>query len=134
QSLLQSLQRPPRAPSPEWSDDDSEEEIMARDRIRDLNDTLRQTFAGGRGVMTDGVNALSDDDKATVLRKGRTFENFTTDNDPHGEHDFGNFEHDGVQYFFKIDYYAPDMESGSEDPTDPQKTVRVLTIMRADEY
>jgi hypothetical protein len=33
-----------------------------------------------------------------------------------------------------IDYYAPDMESGSEDPADPDKTMRIMTIMRADEY
>jgi hypothetical protein len=39
-----------------------------------------------------------------------------------------------VTYFFKIDYYAPDMQSGSEDPTNAEKTLRVLTIMRADEY
>jgi hypothetical protein len=51
-----------------------------------------------------------------------------------GEHDFGNFEVGAVTYFFKVDYYAPDMEGGSEDPADPEKTTRVLTIMRADEY
>jgi hypothetical protein len=48
--------------------------------------------------------------------------------------DFGSFEIAAVSYFFKIDYYATDMEGGSENPADPDKTVRVLTIMRADEY
>jgi hypothetical protein len=58
----------------------------------------------------------------------------TKDNDPHGEHDFGSFDLAGVSYFFEIDYCSPDMEGGSEDPADPEKTTRVLTIMRADEY
>jgi hypothetical protein len=69
-----------------------------------------------------------------VLERVRHFDEFTTDNDPHGEHDFGNFELAGVNYFFKIDYYATDMQGGSGDPADPEKTTRVLTIMRADEY
>jgi hypothetical protein len=31
-------------------------------------------------------------------------------------------------------YYSPDMEGGSEDPADLEKTTRVLTVMRADKY
>jgi hypothetical protein len=78
--------------------------------------------------------ALGEAELAQVLEGVRTFDDFTRDNDPHGEHDFGNFVVGGVTYFFKVDYYAPDMEGGSEDPADPEKTTRVLTIMRADEY
>ena len=104
------------------------------DCIRLLNDKLRTTFVGGKVMLTAGVDALSDEMKATVLSKVRTFTDFNADNDPHHEHDFGSFELAGVTYFFKLDYYAPDMEGGSEDPADPAKTTRVLTIMRADEY
>jgi hypothetical protein len=39
-----------------------------------------------------------------------------------------------VTYFFKLGCFAPDMDGGSEDPADPEKTSRALTIMRADEY
>jgi hypothetical protein len=99
-----------------------------------LNDALRRTFAGGKVVMTSGVAALAEGELAQVLERVRTFDEFTNDNDPRGEHDFGKFQVGGVTYFFKVDYYAPDMERGSEDPADPNKTTRVLTIMRADEY
>ena len=52
----------------------------------------------------------------------------------HGEHDFGSFEVAGEKFFWKIDYYDERCEFGSEDPADPEKTMRVLTIMFADEY
>ncbi len=99
-----------------------------------LNDNFRCTFVGGRVVMTQGVDALPLDAKARVVLAVQSFEKFTADNDPHREHDFGSFEIQGESYFFKIDYYALDMIGGSEDPADPEKTTRVLTIMRADEY
>ena len=103
-------------------------------KIALLNDALRRTFTGGKVVMTEGVAALPQGELAQVLEGVRTFDEFTKDNDPHGEHDFGSFVVGAVTYFFKVDYYAPHMEGGSEDPADPAKTTRVLTIMRADEY
>jgi len=103
-------------------------------RIRQLNDAFRQTFTGGQVVMTTGVDALPESDKQAVLAKVRAFDAFDGDNDPHREHDFAVVDHDGETYFAKIDYYAPDLCGGSNDPADPGKTVRVLTVMRADEY
>ncbi len=104
------------------------------ERIRKLNDGFRQTFTGGRVVVTDGVDALSAEIKIEVLRNVRNFNRFDRDNDPHDEHDFGNFEIAGERFFFKIDYYDLAMEGGSEDPADPAKTTRVLTVMKAEEY
>lgn len=106
----------------------------AADRIRVLNDNFRTTLIGGQVVMTQGVSDLPLDTKARVIIAVRSFEQFTPENDPHGEHDFGSFTVDGETYFFKIDYYALDMAGGSENPADPETTTRVLTIMRADEY
>jgi Protein of unknown function (DUF3768) len=64
---------------------------------------------------------------------------FTEDNDPHGEHDFGSLDYEGKRIFWKVDYYdrasfGTGRDMGSEDPSDPAKTLRVLTIMLASEY
>ena len=107
---------------------------MGAERIRELNDRFRMTMTGGRVLMTAGVNALPSDVKAMVVRRVATFSDFNADNDPHGEHDFGNFELAGRKFFFKIDYFDANMEFGSEDPADPAKTTRMLTIMLAEEY
>lgn len=104
------------------------------ERIRELNDTFRQTFVGGRVVITEGIDALSPQIKAAVLRQVRHFDRFDRENDPHDEHDFGNFEIEGERFFFKLDYYNLEMDGGSEDPADPAKTTRVLTVMKAEEY
>ena len=104
------------------------------ERIRELNDNLRHAFAAGSVVITEGVDALSAEVKAAVLQRVRSFDRFDRDNDPHGEHDFGNFEIAGQRFFFKVDYYNLEMDGGSEDPADPEKTTRVLTVMKAEEY
>ena len=43
--------------------------------------------------------------RARAIELTRTFDEFTSDNDPHEEHDFGSFEIDGQKFFFKHDYY-----------------------------
>ena len=43
-------------------------------RIRELNDAFRRTFAGGKVVMTAGVDALPDMVKAAALQKAATFD------------------------------------------------------------
>jgi len=108
--------------------------LKSSDRIRVLNDNFRTTFVGGRVVMTAGVAELALDVKARVLIDVQGFAKFTADNDPYGEHDFGVFEVAGETFYWKIDYHNRDMTAGSEDPSDPDRTTRVLTIMFAGEY
>jgi hypothetical protein len=112
-------------------------------RIAALNDAFRASLGAatlngrrlGNVTMTAGIAALPFDLQLAVMRRVRGFDAFTEDNDPYGEHDFGAFDQPGAgKIFWKIDYYAPGMQRGSEDPADPKQTVRVLTILLADEY
>jgi hypothetical protein len=110
------------------------------ERIAELNDLCRQApGVAGRMFITEGIAALSDDAQSEIREKVEKFDAFTRDNDPYGEHDFGAFDHNGHKIFWKIDYYdrasfGTDRDMGSEDPGDPAKTLRVLTIMLAEEY
>ena len=103
-------------------------------RIAELNDAFRTTLSGGQVLMTPGVSGLPSMVLAEVIKKTAEFKNFSVDNDPHGEHDFGSFDFCSRRFFWKIDYYDPTCEAGSEDPSDPAKTKRVLTLMLASEY
>ena len=110
------------------------------EKIRALNDRFRRgdTSIPGHVVITLGVKALVDEHEGFglehVAAEVSSFDAFTPDNDPYGEHDFGAFEFLGQKLFWKIDYYAPGLDAGAEDPGDPWKSVRVLTIMLACEY
>lgn len=89
---------------------------------------------GGRVFQTTGISALPEQLQSSVIERVRTFDKFTEDNDPYGEHDFGSFKVNGHTIFWKIDYYDKKMEHGSENPSDPGVTTRVLTIMLSHEY
>lgn len=103
--------------------------------IARLNDLCRTAMGiAGKLFQTEGVSALPEADQSAIREKVETFKDFSEDNDPHGERDFGAFEYNGQRIFWKIDYYARDLMHGSENPADPKQTVRVLTIMLAEEY
>jgi hypothetical protein len=104
------------------------------ERIRALNDELRQYLLGGLAVITPGVAALGQQAVERIVKTIAVYDDFCHANDPHEEHDFGSFQADGQKIFFKIDYYDKDLTYHSPDPSDPTVTERVITIMLADEY
>ena len=64
----------------------------------------------------------------------RSFDAFSEDNDPWGEHDFGAIEIGGQKIFWKLDCYDPTLTYQSENAANEALTHRVLTIMLASEY
>src|ERR1700743_2195100 len=106
----------------------------ARERIRTLNDELRQHLLGGGAIMTPGISALGPEAVGRLVQTIAIFDDFCAENDPYGEHDFGSFLFEGKSVVFKIDYYDKDLRAHSLDASDPSVTERIITIMLADEY
>ena len=104
------------------------------ERIGALNDQLRTTLQGGKVMLTNGIAAFDLPKQQAIFRAVQAFNDFNPDNDPHQEHDFGLIEVAGERVMFKIDYFDRSMRVHSPDPSDPKLTVRVLTVMLADEY
>ncbi|MDF1864393.1 MAG: DUF3768 domain-containing protein [Saprospiraceae bacterium] len=105
-------------------------------QIAKLNDELRTTFnpSAGKVVLSQGVYCLPAQDKVKIFELVQNFNDFSENNDPYGEHDIGSVDHNGNKVFWKIDYYDTNLEYHSEDPADPNKTNRVMTIILANEY
>jgi hypothetical protein len=75
------------------------------DRIRALNDDLRQHLIGGGAVITPGIAALGREVIDRIVKTIAGYDDFCHANDPYEEHDFGSFEAEGKTIFFKIDYF-----------------------------
>jgi hypothetical protein len=103
-------------------------------RIRDLNDQLRTMGRGGIIHMTNGVAALGLPTVDVIFACIADFIGFTPDNDPWGEHDCAVMTILDHRIIWKIDYYDRTRTYHSPDPGDPKVTVRVMTVMLADEY
>jgi len=103
-------------------------------KIRRLNDLLRTTGDGGHVVVTVGIAALPPEEIAAIVNAVAAFDDFTPDNDPHGEHDCASLEAGGHSLIWKIDTYDLSLTRHSPDPADPTVTARVLTVMLSEEY
>jgi len=113
----------------------SKQELPPNQRIRELNDQFRKHGVGkGSIVVTRGIQEKGRRFTMDAVKAVRNFDDFSNDNDPWGEHDFGALEIEDEKVFFKIDYYDPSLEKGSENPANEGCTHRVLTIMLASEY
>ena len=119
--------------------------------IAALNDLARRTMGVTcRTVITQGVAALDSSTQTNIIKMVEAFEDFTTDNDPRGEHDAGFLYRDltgqwhtrwtaedarpSLSVMWKIDYYDRELEYGSAEPWNPDATTRVLTILLANAY
>jgi hypothetical protein len=107
---------------------------MSTQTIRRLNDNFRRNLNTGIAVITPAVAALGKEAVERICKTIETFDDFSHENDPHEEHDFGRFEANGHVIFFKIDYYDKSLNAHSPDPSDPTVTERVVTVMMAGEY
>lgn len=85
-------------------------------------------------MITSGISALGAELVGNILTAIARFNTFTSANDPYGEHDFAVIEVDGHDVLWKIDYYDETLSHHSPDPADPNVTVRVMTVMLAEEY
>lgn len=96
--------------------------------IAKKNDMFRRSKLGI--TVTPGAQAL--EDLGGLIDEVCRFNDFTEDNDPYGEHDFGVLYWHNDKIYWKIDYYTPELK-GWCDPLSPDCN-RVLTIMLAEEY
>ena len=112
--------------------------------IADQNDRFRRqvcSIALGLGPARDGGLPGQVVFTRAVAARGPLFpllclleiarhETFDPEDDPDGQHDFGEVEVEGQRVWFKVDLYADEaMEWGSERPDDPARTYRVMTVM-----
>jgi hypothetical protein len=100
-----------------------------------LNDQARKAMGLASKVhLTQGFLSLPEGDQWAIREAVEKYDDFTPDNDPYGERDFGIIRHKGHTVYWKIDYYDRTMTQGSENPADGYRTIRVLTLMLAEEY
>jgi methyltransferase (TIGR00027 family) len=98
---------------------------------RHLNDRLRQTFTGGRVVLSPCVLSLPPESVSELLDRVRTFTAFEPENEE--SHEFGQFRLNGAAYCFELEC-ASRARDGFHETADAGKPTRVITIMRVDEY
>jgi hypothetical protein len=104
-------------------------------RLACLGIALEQPIAG-RMIVTRTLMAAGDGFVAEAVKATGEFDTFEPENDPEGWHDFGSVTIRGETVFWKIDLYeaGSDFRYGADTPGNPATTMRVLTIMMAQDW
>jgi hypothetical protein len=95
-----------------------------RARVIALNDRLRTAFTGGRVQVHAGLYCLDAQIRARALYALSKYNRFAPDD----EHDFGYFTFAGFQFEWQIEYRRADGHGLSQNPADPNCTLRILTL------
>jgi hypothetical protein len=105
-------------------------------KIAECNDRLRISLDQRLGaiMLSHAVAATHLAVQMSVREAVKTFSAFTPENDPNGEHDFGEFEVGEERFCWKIDYRESGVAIWRDATADPERRLRTLTIMFADEY
>src|SRR3954469_24631689 len=101
---------------------------IARETAR-ANDLFRRSCVGEQLKISPGVKALRPVVIAAALKEMRTCEEFKSQIDPYGYHDFGSFEIEGHSFYFMITSKIDDRlgNSGSD-------LAKMCKLMLATEY
>jgi hypothetical protein len=103
--------------------------VHKRSKIIELNDQLRTTFTGGRVQMTPSVYALDARLRGRALSVLARYSKFDADSD----HDWGVFIFAGYSFEWRIEYRRANGADLSPDPSDPEGTLRILTLYVVDD-
>lgn len=109
-----------------------EETVLKLLSISEVNDYLRSLVPTlprpHRMVLSETVASFETDKLMRLFELVRGHKEFTSANDPWGEHDFGKVILDGDSYFFKFDYFDEGLKYFQENG------IRVLTLLHSSEY
>jgi hypothetical protein len=99
----------------------------------ELNDRLRSSLDQrfGAVILSYAVASTGLAVQMSVREAVKTYSDFTPENDPNGEHDFGEFQVGDERYCWKIDCRE---SAKSSDAPNLGGRPRTLMIMFADEY
>lgn len=88
----------------------------------------------GKVFITPGVMEHGDAFMRMALRLTADYSAFHEDSDPYGLHEMGVITVFETKVWWKIDLFDTDYRYGSDAPTGPERTRRVLTILLPSEY
>lgn len=111
-----------RSPNLYWGFHLFLEGITIKQIIKELNDNFRKSFLGGHVIISQKVQMLPAKSRKELFEYIKQFNNFTKENDPYGEHDFGSIKFQNNVYFWKIDYYDTNFLYHSPNPSNTSVT------------